>query len=239
MIYTIGICDDERSTCSELENVIVDLFREMNDDVEIQVWNSAESFMKDVPSKVNVDILFIDIQLPRLNGVDVGHYIREICNNEAMYIIYISSNASYAMELFKIHPYDFLIKPINKDKLCNTIKKLLQLNQQDKRFFIYNFNKKQYRILMADILYFESEKKNINIISSNNSEHYVGKLKEEINKLPSNFVMIGQSYIVNINHIKTFNSDNIVMNNNVVLKISRKYKNDFNIKMIEYNKVKR
>lgn len=92
---------------------------------------------------------------------------------------------------------------------------------------------------MADILYFESEKKNINIISSNNSEHYVGKLKEEINKLPSNFVMIGQSYIVNINHIKTFNSDNIVMNNNVVLKISRKYKNDFNIKMIEYNKVKR
>ena len=240
MIYTVGICDDEKSTCAELENIIIDLFKKMKDDVDIQVWNSAESFMEDVPSMVKVDILFLDIQLPALNGVDVGNYIRQGCNNEAMHIIYISSNQSYAMELFSIHPYEFLIKPIDKDRLCNIIKKLFQLNEQDKRFFMYGFNKQQYRVLIGDILYFRSDKKNIHIVFLNSSQHYVGKLKDEINKLPpDNFVMISQSYIINLRHIKACKLDSVIMENGETLKISRKYRNDFNLKMIEYNKVKR
>ena len=131
MKYRIGICDDEISACSELEQYITDYFKEQTDSVEVLVWNSAEEFIKDVPEKVNVDILFLDIQLPRKNGVDVGHYIRETANNAAMQIIYISSQTSYAMELFELHPYNFLVKPLNREKVCGEIQKLLQLDNQD------------------------------------------------------------------------------------------------------------
>ncbi len=239
MIYTIGICDDKKSTCSELENMIIDLFKQMNNYVDVQVWNCAESFMKDVPSKSKLDILFLDVEFPKYKDISVGDYIREICNNQAMHIIYTSSNRNYKIEWFRTHPYEFLVKPIDKEKLYNTIKKLLQLNEQDKRFFVYNFNKKQYKILMTDILYFKSEKKNVNIVFSNNSVHYIGKLKEEINRLPDNFVMIGQSYIVNLNNIKVVSLDSVIMNNNDILKISRSYKKRVDSKIREYNKVKR
>ena len=111
------------------------------------------------------------------------------------------------MELFSIHPYEFLIKPIDKDRLCNIIKKLFLLNEQDKRFFMYGFNKQQYRVLIGDILYFRSDKKNI--------------------------------HIVFLRHIKACKLDSVIMENGETLKISRKYRNDFNLKMIEYNKVKR
>ena len=102
MRYRIGICDDEISTCSELETCIQQCFRNKSDSVEIFVWNSAESFINDVPEKTDLDILFLDIELPEKNGVDVGYYIRESMMNVGMHIIYISSKTSYALDLFDI-----------------------------------------------------------------------------------------------------------------------------------------
>lgn len=117
MIYQIGICDDENSTCSELENILIDYFKVSGLNVQVNVWNCAEDFMRDVPLKVKVDLLFLDIELPNYNGIYVGEYIRNDINNYAMHIIYVSSKTNYAMELFKIHPYDFIIKPIDKERL--------------------------------------------------------------------------------------------------------------------------
>ena len=77
MRYRIGLCDDEISTCSVLEKYIIDCFKEKGDNVEVFVWNSAESFIEDVPQKTCLDILFLDIELPGKNGIDVGYYIRE------------------------------------------------------------------------------------------------------------------------------------------------------------------
>ena len=61
MIYQIGICDDENSTCSELESIIMDYFKIAGLNVQLNVWNCVEDFMRDVPAKVDVDILFLDI----------------------------------------------------------------------------------------------------------------------------------------------------------------------------------
>ena len=158
MRYRIGICDDEISTCSEIETCIQQRFRNKSDSVEVFVWNSAESFINDVPEKTDLDILFLDIELPEKNGVDVGYYIRESMMNVGMHIIYISSKTSYALDLFDIHPYNFFVKPLSCEKICSEIEKLLQLDRQDKRFFTYIYNKSQYKVLYGNIIYLKSDK---------------------------------------------------------------------------------
>ncbi|MGN0318655.1 MAG: LytR/AlgR family response regulator transcription factor [Lachnospira sp.] len=208
----------------------------MKDTVEIEVWNSAESLMADVPSKTDIDILFLDIELPKLNGVDVGKYIRKVCANEGMHIIYISSKTSYAMELFKIHPYDFLLKPIDGKVICETIENLLMLCGKDKRFFTYYYCRHSNRVLLGNILYLKSDRKHIKLVMTYTTHEYVGKLKDELTKLPSNFVMVGQSYIINLNHVHECFLDHIEMDNGDVIKISRDYRNSFSIKLIEHNK---
>ena len=74
-----------------------------------------------------------------------------------MHIIFISYKSSYAMELFDLHPYNFLIKPMKREKVYSEIQKLLQLDSQDKRFFSYSYNKNHYKILIGDIIYFKSK----------------------------------------------------------------------------------
>ena len=75
------------------------------------------------------------------------------------------------------------------------------------------------------------------IICSDGTERiFVGKLVELIDKLPFNYVMVAQSFIINIRHIRMFKKDSCIMDNGCCINIGRKYKDVFNIKMIEYNK---
>lgn len=233
MRYRIGICDDEISTCSEIETCIQQRFRNKSDSVEVFVWNSAESFINDVPEKTDLDILFLDIELPEKNGVDVGYYIRESMMNVGMHIIYISSKTSYALDLFDIHPYNFFVKPLSCEKICSEIEKLLQLDRQDKRFFTYIYNKSQYRVLYGNIIYLKSDKHQINIICSDSEKRYVGKLKQELNRLPVYFVMVNQSIVVNIRHIKEFLLNEIVMDNGDYIAISKNYRKSFNMQILD------
>lgn len=52
------------------------------------------------------------------------------------------------MELFKIHPYDFIIKPIDKEKVINNVSKLLELDEQDNNYFVYEYNRIKIKFIM-------------------------------------------------------------------------------------------
>ena len=208
MVYQIGICDDEISTCSELEKILIDYFKMAGLDVQINIWYRAEDFIRDVPQKIKVDLLFLDIEMPGKNGVHVGEYIRNDIKDEAMHIIYISSKTNYAMELFKVHPYDFIVKPIDEKKVVNNVSKLLELDEHDNRYFTYEYNRIKNRIHYGDIVYFESDRKHIKIICSDGTQkEYVGKMKELIERLPFSFALVAQSFIINLRHIKMCKKD--------------------------------
>ena len=70
-MYKIGICDDEKKMCTDLENMIDSFFKKRGETCEIQVWNSSESLRNDMP-KFRPEILFLDIELPTEYGVSVG-----------------------------------------------------------------------------------------------------------------------------------------------------------------------
>lgn len=237
MIYQIGICDDEVSTCSDLEEFLVKYFRLIGIRVQISIWTNVEDFIRDVPSKIEVDILFLDIEMPGMNGIAAGEYIRNDIKKDAMHIIYISSKTNYAMELFKIHPYDFMVKPIDRDRLIKNVSKLLELDEHDNRYFVYEYNRVKYKIHYADIIYFESERKHIKIICCDGTKkEFVGKIKEVIEILPFSFVPVAQSFVINLRHIKLCKKDFCIMDNEYIISIGRKYKETFNRRIMEYNK---
>lgn len=178
MIYRIGICDDEQLTCSELENYINEIFGCKDDKAEIYVWNSGEALKKDISNGVKIDILFLDIELLDSNGIELGKYIRNYMKNMSMNIVYISSMTEYAMELFKIHPYDFVVKPFDKNEIENLIDEMCGYYKQDNKHFKYCVYGKTNMVMMRDIKYFESRGRHIIInLVDNQSIQYVGQLK--------------------------------------------------------------
>ena len=235
MSCIIGICDDEISTCSQLENIVIDISGNIAEEIEVYVWKNGKDFIEDISDKIRPDILFLDIEMDGYNGIQVGEYIRKELEDMDMNIIYISSKTSYAMNLFKIHPFDFVIKPFNRDRVEKIIAELMKLRGLDKGIFLYQSHKKSYRVALGNILYFESDKKNINIIANDGIERqFREKLKNITEKLPYNFVMINQSYIINVKHIRECSSSRVILDNGDELNISRSYKDIFSRTMLQY-----
>lgn len=75
-MYRIGICDDDKILCSALEEQIYELSKELAIKIEIDVWYSGESIENDLKKGIELDLLFLDIELVQNNGIAVGNFIR-------------------------------------------------------------------------------------------------------------------------------------------------------------------
>ena len=233
MFYRIGICDDEYSICKEVSQYVNNYFAECEDYADVYMWESGDSLIKDLEGGTVLDILFLDIELPDMNGISIGRYVREQLRDSALSIVYISYKTSYAMQLFNVHPYDFLVKPIDENMIASVISGILHMNGQDRRFYTYRVNKTVHKVAYGDICYLASDRKHIRIVMYNgNVKEFVGKLKDEIADLPDYYIQIGQSYVVNYSHISQFNPESVVMDNGDELMISRGYRAQVSEKLL-------
>lgn len=111
-MYRIGICDDDKELCAGLEEQIYQIAKELSVKADIEVWYSGESILNDLQNGTQLDLIFLDIELVRENGISVGKFIRNEMEDIDTHIVYISSGQTYAMQLFKVQPLDFLVKPV-------------------------------------------------------------------------------------------------------------------------------
>nr|WP_317360185.1 LytTR family DNA-binding domain-containing protein [uncultured Tyzzerella sp.] len=226
-MINIAICDDDIIICEELESIILDYKNNINININIDIFYSGEIFLKYISSNNNYDVLFLDIELNNINGVEIGHFIRNELKNHYIKIIYISSFDKYAMKLFELSPSNFLIKPIDKNKIEKNLSNILNIIGIESEVFNFKaLNGDIIKIPVKDIFYFEIIKstKNIKIITNNIEKTFLGTLNEVHEKVGKDkFIRINKSIIVSFNHIKLFNPKElkIVLVNNKELIISR------------------
>lgn len=87
-MYKIGICDDDKILCAALEEQIDGLSKEMDIKVDVEVWYSGESIQNDLKKGIELDLLFLDIELVQENGIAVGKFIRSEMENMQTHIVY-------------------------------------------------------------------------------------------------------------------------------------------------------
>jgi len=222
-VLHIAICDDDIATCSSIEGLLTDISLTFSEKIETEVFFSGEELCSELSKNNYFDIIFLDIELKLMNGVEVGKKIREDMNNETTQIVYISGKTNYAMELFQVRPMDFLIKPITYEKVMDTLTTALKLIQRGNEVFEYSKGYTSYKVLLKDIMYFESNGKKIRIITKHETDEFYGKLSDiagQLNKL--DFFQIHKSYLVNYNYISEFQYNQVKIANYIVLPISQK-----------------
>lgn len=225
MMYRVGICDDSAIICSYIEQCVMDKAREENIQIETEAWESGESLLKDFQNNYYVDILFLDIELLSMSGIEVAEFVRRQMNDYDMQIIYISGKESYAFPLIKTQPLDFLIKPLSEEKIAEAFLLACKLLGRKEEKFEYTVGRDICRVSMDDIYYFNSVGRIIQIKMRDGMKKFYGQLKDVYNRLPGSFYMIHQSYIVNSKYIYRYSYDSIELKNGEVLTISRTYRN--------------
>lgn len=228
----IAVCDDDNTICSQFESILSNLNVEK---MEIEIFYSGESLCQFMSNEVYFDIIFLDIELQIINGIEVGKKIRDEMHNETTQIVYISGKDSYAMELFETRPLNFLIKPLEAEKIEKVIKKVIELAAKSNQFFEYKIGRTQNKIPIKDILFFESYGKKVKLFTQGDVHEFYGKLSDIEQQLNNkDFMQIHKSYLVNYFHVIKYQYENVQMSDNTVLSISQQHR-----KLISYNLLQR
>mgnify|MGYP003371137055 FL=1 len=221
----IGICDDNRESCSILEEMLVRYQEERHTVLDIHVWYTGEALCDFLERSSNtLDALFLDINLDTTDGIQVGNFIREKLDNYETKIVYISADSSYAMELFRQQPIAFLIKPLRQEKVSEVMEYIEVLNKKRNGLFEYYSKGLYFKVPFKDIRYFSSQNKSVHVILKAEERIYNGKLKDVASYVPENFVQIHQSYLVNFDHVLECTAETVKLTDGTVLPISQPYR---------------
>jgi len=176
----------------------------------------------------NTDLIFLDIHLPKLKGMA---FLKTLTHPPA--VIITTAYHQYAVEGFDLNVTDYLLKPIeferflvavNRVKTIQGEKQVANEPKEIKDHLFLNVQKKKVKILFSEIVYIESQREYIKIITTKTA--YISKMStHEIEALlPANlFKRIHRSYIVSINKIESYTADMVEVNG-VSIPIGRGYR---------------
>ncbi|WP_425449767.1 LytR/AlgR family response regulator transcription factor [Dethiothermospora halolimnae] len=199
MELNIVICDDEPVQVG----IISSFIDRMGLDAEINIIKtySGEGLIETIKNK-EVDIVFLDIEMKEMNGMEVGEYIRE--RNKDAIIVFITGYKDYAFNAFKIKAFDYIMKPITEKKFQNLMKEIIdKVNEKSYLKDIYNvFTLKkgeQYIKLNYDKIYFfEKVVHKIRVHTYDGEYETYGTIKGLKEQLDMDtFIQCHQGYIVN------------------------------------------
>lgn len=219
-MYHIGICDDGKNICTSIENMLLQYAKEKNIQMATNVWHTGEGLKEYLEAGNQLDILFLDIELFKMTGIEVGNYIRNQLDNMGMQIIYISGKASYAQQLFKTQPLDFLVKPISQDQINEVMEMAIRVIKKKNERFEFQQGKDYYYVTMGDIVYFGSEGRKVKIVTMKATFEFYGRLKEIAKRLSEDFIIIHKSYIVNKEYIFRYTYEMVELVDGTFLTIS-------------------
>ena len=211
----IGICDDEELITKRLMRILYSLEKNQSENYDIEVYTDSVKLSEKLLAGKRYDLIFLDIMMPEKSGVEVGKIIRNDLKDNITQIVFISSENKYAMDLFEIRPMNFLIKPFDE----NDIEKIINTN---KHILILEARKELLRIPVSEIRYIESSGRYIIVHDSGGEYKLKGKLNDIYERVKGfGFLFIHKSYIVNNLYIRKYSYDNVELDDNVILPVSR------------------
>lgn len=217
----IAICDDEEYARKKLSSIIKDYFANIDKKILIKEYNSGKNFLK---MEIRFDIIFLDIEMPELNGIETAKILRKWDVNSK--IIYVTHHKNYKANAYQVHAFDYITKPISEESLFKVLTEIMRYmdNKHNLPKLVFKTDQGVITMEADDVYYLEYFERKVVIASSKGehiSAHYTMKqLFEKLSKY--NFEAPHKSYIVNMVHIKLIKGFNIELENGVTIPLAQK-----------------
>ena len=211
-MLSIAVCDDERLYIDKLADIILSFTQQNNMSVKIKKFDDGIEL---ISSRIKFDLIFLDIEMKKSNGIEVAERIREVDSNVP--IVYVTSYSDYWRRAYKVHAFDFILKPFNSEEIFRVLSDFIALKKDSNiktveltteyGTEIQPINEIYYFIVLA--------KKKIQIITLKNDYIVKENLTDIFNKLDDDcFYITHRSCIVNMNYVQTIKkNDGILMTN--------------------------
>lgn len=233
MIY-IAVCDDEKCMSEKIEKMAKDFFRKKNTDICIAEYASGEELLK---INERIDILFLDIGLRGMDGIETARILRAHGYNG--FLIFITVLKEMVFRSFEVQPFDYLVKPVQEEHFEKTMERLF-ISMKDrvspeKANLLVRKGCESNIISFQDIICCEIIDRKVYLyLVSGEVTSYYERIENLEKKLDGRFFRCHRSYLINLNHLKSYRDNTACMTDGKEIPVSRLRSKEFSKVILQY-----
>ncbi len=232
-LIRIAICDDEKHMSDHIRAMASDFFRKKNREIHFRIFLSGEELLS---YDGQIDILFLDIQMKGMDGLETARKLRE--GQFRGFLIFITVLKEMVFQSFEVQAYDYLVKPVDEKQFGKTMERLfasMQNNNEDSLLVQKGYEGRIIReeeIVFCEVI---DRKIYLNLTSGEVVDYYE-RIENLESKLGSHFFRCHRSYLINLKHLKGYKNGTACMDNGKEVPVSRLRSKEFSSVVLQYMK---
>ena len=232
MNIKVAICDDNQSDMDTLSEYMTIFCSQNNVFFSIDHFTSGRELIK-AHEKIHFDIIFLDIEMPEMSGLCTAQLLRD-SGYDNVIMIFVSSYPEYMQDSFEVQPFQFISKPISEEKTLHVLTKVIDRYKSSHVIRMIADNLGRNRLInLSDIVYIQNikgEKRLLRYRLVNDEFLGRGTISDWEDALSQDgFVAPCRGFLVNMKHVLSFDRENITLDNNEAIPVSRRKHNQMQL----------
>lgn len=219
----IAIIEDDCADGELLESLLRQHFLRENTKAEISLFSSGDDFLAEWPQEL--DILFLDIQMPGKNGIQIAEKVRE--TDERVLIIFVTNSAQYSLAGYSVEALDYLLKPATPELLDRLLTRAVRrLGSSERSYLTIHNSDGLFVVNLSDVNFIELQNRRLIVHTSSEQISCMGTLQSMEEQLPSTFFRCHTAFIINLNAVERLKGPDVIVAG-AVIPISKHRRKDF------------
>ena len=229
-----AICDDEPVMAQEITNQLSQYMHEKG--LTSYCLNSFSNGRSLLENGCDFDVIFLDIQMEHLNGMETAKMLRQRKNHSLL--IFVTVLKEYVFDAFEVEAFDYLIKPLDSGHFKRTMDRvIISLRSKEAKSIVIQRGTSCEVILLEQILYCEVQGRKIYIHKNDGKiVGYYDKLEDMEQRLDSRFFRCHRSYLVNLEYVRGCNAGQVMLSQGDKIPVSRLRERDLTQALLRYMK---
>lgn len=217
----LAVCDDEMQCLESTKRMTEQWSAACGIPAQIDCFDNGDSLIESIRS-LKTNVIFLDIMMPLLNGMDTAREIREL--DKTVKIIFLTSSSEFALESYSVKASGYILKPVEYKQLSEILDDCVVALKEEPKNLLLKSAYGYHKIYLRDIEYIEAQNKNVAFFLNAGQPLIITEpLYSFANKLlaQDGFFKCHRSYIVSIPNVHSFNSGEITMKSGLRIPIAR------------------
>ena len=217
----IAVCDDEKQFIEEVCPLLETRAKQHDIQLSLFCFTNGDDLIDAHKSKC-MDLIFLDIIMPLLNGIETAKELRRI--DTSVPIIFLTSAKEFAVDSYDVKAFWYLLKPLDNKKLQNVLEDFIKAFPLTEQFITVQTSDGFCKIFITNVCYLEAQNKHVLVYLTDGRAIQIKErfLKcHEIFSADKGFFLCHRSYIVNLNYVEQFSKTSLITSGHVTIPISR------------------
>ena len=230
-MFRFAIVEDDDACADQLQKHLAQFAEENSVEIRTDRFYDGLNFVEDYIARW--DLIFMDIEMPLLDGMSAAQRIREV--DDSVLLIFITNMAQYAIQGYEVRALDYVMKPVNYYAFAMKMRKVIRILDQrtTQAVIVMDEEGNSRRVSLSEIQYIEVIGHQLIYHRSGEAFHSFGTMKKLEEEYGKDFARCNNCYLVNLRYVDGFSGNDVIVGGER-LQISRAKKKDFQQRVSDY-----